>query len=392
VIDSPIAAVILEGTRHKQTAIEGMVRRIRHSSILDNFLKLENSTAVKEKILATNDRGLADLAGGYGVTIHWCDIEDDFHFGRHLASLINSHHLSRIFYLGGGAAPFLTIEEIREICAILAGRENVLMANNFFSSDFVAFTPADVVNRLTMPRTDNALAYVLREEGGLDYIPLSSSCGTVFDIDTPTDVMILSLCSGLGPSTEKAIGSIGLEVQPLKDIIAAMMDRKAEILIFGRLNPHIFGRLESQVKSRLRVFTEERGMKARGRIERGEVRSFIGDFLEEVGVERFFEKIARLCDGAFIDSRVIFAHMQKKVSKQDRFLSDYGDYEAIGDDFVREFTRQAKKSSIPVILGGHSLLSGGLWILGDIVERTLKAGEGGGVCRSSVNTAREKVS
>jgi hypothetical protein len=32
---------------------------------------------------------------------------------------------------------------------------------------------------------------------------------------------------------------------------------------------------------------------------------------------------------------------------------------------VREFTRCAVSASIPVVLGGHSLVSGGLWLLAE---------------------------
>jgi hypothetical protein len=52
-------------------------------------------------------------------------------------------------------------------------------------------------------------------------------------------------------------------------------------------------------------------------------------------------------------------------SREDRFQSDLLAAEAIEDEFLRRFTAAAARAPIPVLLGGHSLVSGGLMALND---------------------------
>lgn len=106
-------------------------------------------------------------------------------------------------------------------------------------------------------------------------------------------------------------------------------------------------------------------MKALGRDERGEVVSLLGHFLKEVGPRRFFDYLAGVCGAVFFDTRVIFAHLKGRVSEWDRFHSDLGEFEAITDPFIRDFTREARSCGIPIVLGGHSVVSGGLWLMAE---------------------------
>ncbi|OGD11757.1 MAG: hypothetical protein A2W20_06750 [Candidatus Aminicenantes bacterium RBG_16_66_30] len=113
----------------------------------------------------------------------------------------------------------------------------------------------------------------------------------------------------------------------------------------------------------MRVFSEERGMRAAGSDRSGQARSLLGYHLQEVGYERFFQELAEMAQAALIDSRVILAHLKAHPSRADRFLSDLGRHEEISDPFLRQFTEAAAKAPIPVLLGGHSLVAGGLLAL-----------------------------
>ena len=68
---------------------------------------------------------------------------------------------------------------------------------------------------------------------------------------------------------------------------------------------------------------------------------------------------------AFIDTRVLFAHFKLKLSAEERFLSDMGRWQEIKNPWLKEFTRAAAESTIPIVLGGHSLVSGGIWVLAE---------------------------
>ena len=106
-------------------------------------------------------------------------------------------------------------------------------------------------------------------------------------------------------------------------------------------------------------------MEADGRASEGSARSLLGFHLEAVGLERFFETLAELGDATLIDTRVILAHKRIDARREDRFLSDLGRWQEIRDSFLRDFTCAALEAPIPVLLGGHSLMSGGLMALND---------------------------
>lgn len=111
-------------------------------------------------------------------------------------------------------------------------------------------------------------------------------------------------------------------------------------------------------------------MKALGRVERQEVFSLLGSLYDEIGPDDFMKRLARTCRAAFLDTRVLFAHWKKKVTPADRFLSDLDRWEKIADPEVRELTRAAASAPIPIVLGGHSLISGGLFALVDSFWRS----------------------
>ena len=104
-------------------------------------------------------------------------------------------------------------------------------------------------------------------------------------------------------------------------------------------------------------------MQAAGRSGPGQSRSLLAFHLEEVGPQRFFEHLAELGDVACIDTRPLLSHLGIDASRPDRFNSDLGCAEQIDDAYLRQFTQAAVAAPLPVILGGHSLVSGGLMLL-----------------------------
>jgi hypothetical protein len=93
--------------------------------------------------------------------------------------------------------------------------------------------------------------------------------------------------------------------------------------------------------------------------------SVLGFLLEAIGADRFFERMALLGDGILLDARVIEAHLGLDLSREDRFRSDLMESGAIGDPYWREFTAAAARCPVPVVLGGHSLVSGAFMALND---------------------------
>ena len=110
-------------------------------------------------------------------------------------------------------------------------------------------------------------------------------------------------------------------------------------------------------------------MQAAGRDTGGSARSLLAYHLQEIGCRRFFDELAELSDAACLDTRPLLAHLHSEASRADRFWSDLGCPERIEDPFLREFTEAAKAASVPVVLGGHSLVAGGIMLLTEAAWR-----------------------
>jgi hypothetical protein len=91
--------------------------------------------------------------------------------------------------------------------------------------------------------------------------------------------------------------------------------------------------------------------------------------IERDGPGAFFAALADLVDAAIIDSRVLMAHHGRWPDPADRFASDTLDVGAVEDPWLRAFTAAAAGAPIPVVLGGHGLITGGLYTLAEILER-----------------------
>ena len=158
-------------------------------------------------------------------------------------------------------------------------------------------------------------------------------------------------------------------------LLAAMAREGGSLAVVGRASAAAWAELERATRCWVRVFAEERGMRASGRQGRGEVRSLLSDYLELVGFERFFDELADLADGVLFDNRVILAARRLWPSASDRFNSDLYRWDRVGDPFLRRFTRAAADARVPVVLGGHAVVAGGLMALVEAFEMGMQ-GEG----------------
>jgi len=362
--------VILEGGVGTGAA-EQWLGRVRHAIVLDTVERVLETGAFPRLIVATDDVRLAtaleefndrltarvavDLAPSDGRPFHW---------GRRLQALVQKWNLERVVVMGGASAPLIGRRDVDGMVRRLRRAGAGVWANNIHSADIIAFHPASVLNGSDPPGTDNALPFWLYERAGLPLGHLPRTLGLTFDVDTPTDALILALHAAAGPRVRRLLAGHP-RLQALREARSVLLDRTREAWFAGRISGRQLRFLDDRTRCRLRVFSEERGMKSLGREERGEVVSLLAGWIEAVGPESFFEQLARCCSAAFIDTRVLFAHGGRTVDAADRFASDLGDVEAIRDPWVRRFTAAAQAAPIPVILGGHSLVTGGVWALLD---------------------------
>lgn len=358
-----VTAVIFEGNE-AHSAVEEMFNRVRHAALADTVDKLLSLPEVGRVILVTNRPELAGLctAARFSARVNSFS-PAGFHFGRQLLALVNELHIGPLLFLGGAALPLLSREELACASRLLLEKQGRFVANNVQSADIIGVNPATVLKCYPPPATDNALTLSLRYDAHFEQVLLPTTIGTQFDLDTPGDLPVLAASPFGGQRLRRCLDALPLDLTTVRQLKNVLQGEWRELALLGRVGAPAIARLNSHFKVRLRVFSEERGMKALGREERGEVVSLLGLWLAETGPERFFRALTEVAHAALIDTRVLFAALQKNLTAADRFYSDLGQDENITDEWAREFTRAARQCGIPVLLGGQTLVGGALFLL-----------------------------
>ncbi|HXH23539.1 MAG TPA: hypothetical protein VNN10_16100 [Dehalococcoidia bacterium] len=340
------------------------------------------ATGAYEGAVVVADAASADALGPRlppGVVLDRDAPGQEFHFGRRLTEVVLRYGLERPVYVGCGM-PLLKGDELAAVASALESQDLAVVSNNFFSADLVGFVPGDVVRDVELPDNDRILPRFLVQEAGLINQALPRTIANQFDIDTPIELSILAYAGGAGPRLTAWLAAHPVETERIAKAAWLFTDNQAVVLVAGRIGGDTMEYLRNETASQTRVYSEERGMQAAGRDISGEARSLLGFHIQAVGITRFFAELGQLANGAFIDTRPVFAHMGLRPSRPDRFLSDALQPEGIADPWLREFTAAAREAPIPVVLGGQSLVTSGLQLLAeaawkrhDLLEAEYKA-------------------
>jgi CTP:molybdopterin cytidylyltransferase MocA len=357
------AAVIFEGGESPQNDLQEMLIGLRHAVTLDTVEKYIQANP-GEVVLATNFPALGRAAERMGARVWDTRDERPFHFGRTLQRVVADIGAEGILYSSGAALPLISPAEIEWILTAMEQHAPCVVVNNLQSVDLLAWNPADYIQRIDPPSSDNFLGWLLRE-AGMERILIPNSAGIHFDLDTPTDFLILAAAGQGGPRTREALKAIDWPTDRLSRAADVLLSDLPEVALVGRVGTPVVDYCNKYLRVRLRMFSEERGMKALRREEEGRVVSLVADMIDDIGPKRFFQKLESVCSAVFFDTRVVFANRGRRVTEWDRYHSDLGMVDQILDPWVRAFTEAALGCQVPVVLGGHSVVSGGLWVLAD---------------------------
>jgi hypothetical protein len=350
----------------------GMARR---AACLDTVARLRcTRRADPILVLAADQEDRAALDGTGAEALLGSKAEPPFHFGRALASVAASLGPGPLGYFGGASAPLVSTQLLAEVLgqACETGRRPTAWVNNHLSTDWAVLSSSLALARIADSlSTDNPLGWVLEHDAGYDLVPLPASAETQADIDTPADALLLARHPGLGPALrmfieQQASGALLDKVDALRRLMGTPASTLA---IIGRSSSRIWQAIESRKQIWVRLFVEERGMLASGRAERGEVRSLIGELLDDWGPTRFVERLAAMADGVLWDNRVWMAHRGFWPSAADRFASDLGWADDVRAPELASLTMALRGASIPILTGGHSLVSGSLMALLESLEQ-----------------------
>jgi hypothetical protein len=286
-------------------------------------------------------------------------------------------NVDAVGYAGAGALALLEDEGLEGLLSPVPGE---IVANNRFSAD--AFVVAGDLGRalttLEDVESDNGAPRALNE-AGWEWRDLGSTPWARFDVDTTLDLALLRLATRLD-GTRPIDGSVRgflemarlpgdrpLKVPHLDPFGAVIRDRSAELVVAGRVPTTTWQMLESETACRVRGLVEERGMRssAKGQMPR----SILAALMDRSSPTELVTELARLGDGVVLDTRVLMAAVAGSAEattwppEEERFASDFGDASRVATPWLRELTEAAATASVPMLFGGHALVSDGLRLI-----------------------------
>lgn len=290
----------------------------------------------------------------------------DAPFGARLRELRAAHAEAGLIVLGSGSVPFATSADRRAFVAAAAGNVGrAVLSNNRYSADILAIPPGIDLHDFPDLAADNAAPRWFAERGA-NVRDLPDRWRLQVDLDSPVDVIL----SGLGQPL-LADGLPDPTWQRVRDaaerIRTTTGNPEAELLIAGRTSAGIIRWVERHTASRTRALIEERGMRTARPAQRP-ARSTLGLLLDQQGPEALGRILGQLSDAAVVDTRVLLAHRLGTSEAawpavEDRFASDLLLHERVQDPWLRALTRAATEASVPILLGGHTLVGPGLRLL-----------------------------
>ncbi len=361
----PITLLLLVGGEG-DSPVEQPIRQARQAAARDLLETLLEAGVVQRAVVATDD---AAWAAGLPAVIDLDTPDEPFHFGRRLAGLIRRYGVRRALVAGGGSAPLMRADDWRRALAGFDAGTPAAITNNLHSADWLAFHPADEwLAVVEAQERDNGLAWALAHQAGLPTTALPPSAASRFDLDTPADLLIARAHPRLAPHLRAALAGLDWPAAPVEGVLEVMAREGGHLAVIGRSSAAAWAALEAATRCWVRLFVEERGMIASGRLAQGQVRSLLADFLEQSGPPGFFAELAALAEAALLDNRVILAARRLWPPAADRFNADLGRWEQVEEPFLRDFSRAAKEAGMPILIGGQSVVNGGLLALLEALE------------------------
>lgn len=359
-----ITPIIIENwnVQPPKGSISEIIKEAREQMIFDTSQKMFESGYFNSSIIV-GDENLQKKAEKLNFVI-FEKTEKNFNFGKYLLKIINKYSLDKIFYFGAGSCYLLKTDELKFISENTV--KGQFISNNPISSDFISFSSSDLNNEiiLNFPNIDNYFSSYLMNTTPLKYIKMPVSLGSIFDIDTPNDFAILSKITNNSCRIGNYMSNNIFKNIDLDKLLKILSSKSNEIFVYGRINPLNLYIAERDIPCKIRFLSEERGLKIRGKASA----SLLKHVFNSENFDNFFKLFENICSAGIFDTRVIFSLFAGKYDQEDVYLSDMKMWEKINNPFIKSFTKKISESKVPIILGGHSVVNGGLMALSNLVK------------------------
>jgi hypothetical protein len=264
-----------------------------------------------------------------------------------------------VCYAGSGM-PAMTVEDWSAVLRMITS--GVATTNRMFSCDWIGVPDGRTLGVAAGEHVDNRFAQLVRDHSGVQVESFDRSPRSLLDVDTPADLVVLKTAAragslDLGRATLAELNSQRELDESVRNAIAVfetMTRRQEELVVVGRVSGSDWAVVDRNTACRVRVLSEERGLRSR----MAPARSLLGELYTEVKSERFVQTLESLGDAVIWDTRPFYSHLDWNLSRGDRFAADLGRSTEVQDEELRELLLNLSDSR--VLMGGHSLVSGGM--------------------------------
>jgi hypothetical protein len=353
----------------------GYSRRVRTVAVRILHLEAGEHAGELTRLLATARSIAADElarqfeAGGANDVLIVRGAVDGRSFGERLRGMAAEVGAGRgLIVLGSGSIPLATGEDVAMLVDAARSGEAQAMTNNRYSSDVVSIGDASILGRVPDLSGDNGLPRWLESIASVQVRELPNRARLGLDIDSPLDLELLRRHPACPAALSKLARSMAHRLervaQAFDELAGIAQDSRRELLVAGRLSAAALRELEEGTACRVRALIEERGLRTSVAGQRPPA-SALGMLLDRAGPGEIGMLVARLADGAVIDTRVLLAHRHGAdeaawPSPEDRFASDLLLADRVRDPWLQQLTLDAWSHSVPIALGGHTLVGPGL--------------------------------
>lgn len=329
-----------------------LVGQARTRSAKALLRRVAEHPAVGQVVVATP---CPKLWEGEPVTVE-PDPPGPWRFGVRFTELVRRFRPDRLLYISAGSGFLLTDDMLDRLITSEPTSSAYAVLNNFYSTDFGLLAPPPPLADLTR---DNPIGARLWQAGYACF-ELPRSAGTQFDIDTPGELQLLALHPGLPSDLRATLAAV--PTARAQNLLEFLVDPEREVVLLGRVGGHLARWVEGEAACRTRILSEERGMESSGRAERGAVRSLVGALNHGRTTTELVELLSQFGDAVVWDTRVLMAHLGFWPPPAERFASDLLDPTHVTNPTLRELTHACAEAPIPFLLGGHALVSGGMYL------------------------------